>query len=277
MLFSNACHFVFFSVLLLSVNAETIRGTQRRLDKEGEVILGTAANYVILTKAGISTVPGSAITGNIAVSPAAATYMTGFSFTAHSSGRYSTSTQIVGKAFAADNATPIPSHLTVAVGEMETAYTNAAGRTNADARRKNVGGGNLGVEDEDNEFCCGGTNAPLTPGVYTFGSDVTIKESITFEGTGEGEDEGETDVFIIQMTGNLKQIKNTEVILKNGALAKNIFWQVAGTVTVEEGAHMTGILLAKTAVLFKTSSSLDGRVLAQTACDLQMATITQSE
>jgi hypothetical protein len=63
--------------------------------------------------------------------------------------------------------------------------------------------------------------------------------------------------------------------LTNGALAKNIFWQVAGYVNVGEGAHMEGILLVKTAVTFVTGSSLNGRVLAQTACVLQMATITQ--
>jgi hypothetical protein len=56
------------------------------------------------------------------------------------------------------------------------------------------------------------------------------------------------------------------------------FWcvpQVAVEVTVDAGAHMEGILLVHTAVLFKTLSSLNGRVLAQTACDLQIAAISQ--
>jgi hypothetical protein len=88
--------------------------------------------------------------------------------------------------------------------------------------------------------------------------------------------QGDTDVFIIQMTGNLIQAANYNVILSNGALAKNIFWQVSGEVTVGAGAHLEGILLVKTEVLFETSSSLNGRVLAQTACNLQKATITQT-
>jgi hypothetical protein len=46
--------------------------------QEAPVGLGTACNYVILAKSGISTVPTSAITGSIAVSPIAATAMTGF-------------------------------------------------------------------------------------------------------------------------------------------------------------------------------------------------------
>jgi hypothetical protein len=63
--------------------------------------------------------------------------------------------------------------------------------------------------------------------------------------------------------------------LEEGAKAKNIFWQVAGYVTVNAGAHMEGILLVKTKVDFITGSSLNGRVLSQTACTLQMASITE--
>src|SRR3989339_1670007 len=43
------------------------------------VNLGTAGNFVILTKSGISTVPSSAITGDIGVSPIDQTAITGFS------------------------------------------------------------------------------------------------------------------------------------------------------------------------------------------------------
>jgi hypothetical protein len=66
------------------------------------------------------------------------------------------------------------------------------------------------------------------------------------------------------------------VLLEGGALAKNVFWQVAGHVTVGAGgAHMEGVLLV--AVTFVTGSSLNGRILAQTACNLQIVAITTSE
>ena len=89
------------------------------------------------------------------------------------------------------------------------------------------------------------------------------------------------DVFIIQITGNLMQImvlmnsERSEVLLSNGTLAKNIFRQVVGLVVVGAGVHMEGILLVKTDVLFTTLSSLNGRVFAQTACNLQMSTATK--
>jgi hypothetical protein len=109
----------------------------------------------------------------------------------------------------------------------------------------------------------------LTPGIYTFTTDVLLSGDIYFDG-------GASDVFIIQMTGNLVQAAGVIVHLTNGALAENIFWQVAGFVEVKAGANtqMKGILLVQTYVKFETGSSLVGRILTQTACVLQQATIT---
>jgi hypothetical protein len=45
------------------------------------VDLGRAANFAILAKSGISTVPASTITGDLGLSPAAATFITGFGLT----------------------------------------------------------------------------------------------------------------------------------------------------------------------------------------------------
>jgi hypothetical protein len=241
-----------FSLLLLSavlVNAATAI--------EPVVNLRTAGNYVILTKTGISTVPDSVVTGDIAVSPISATAITGFDLVADSEGEFSTATQVTGKAYAADYATPTPTLLTTAIGDMETAYADAAGRPNTDALRTNVGAGAIG-------------GLTLTEGVYTFSTDITILADVSFEG-------GADDVFIVQATKTLFQAANTKVILKGGALAKNIFWQVAEHVEVNAGAHFEGILLVKTAVTFKTGSSQNGRVFSQTACALQMATITETE
>jgi hypothetical protein len=91
------------------------------------VFLGTAENYAILAKAGISSVPGSLIKGDIAVSPAAISYVTGFSLTADASNVFSTSTQVVGEVKGADQISPTPSRLTTAISDMEAAYTAAKG------------------------------------------------------------------------------------------------------------------------------------------------------
>jgi hypothetical protein len=247
-------------VLVLAAACNAVTSSQH-VGNEPPVDLGTAEEYAILAKSGISTVPESDINGDIGVSPIAGEAMTGFSFTKESDGQSSRSSQINGEAYAANYAVPTPERLTTAVGDMETAYTDAAGRPNEDASRTNLGGGILGG-------VFGGQTAPLTAGVYTFGSDVIIADTIYFDGNADP-----NSVFIIQMTGNLVQYANTDVILVNGAAAKNTFWQIAGNVEVGAGAHLEGILLVKTELTFITGSSLTGRVLTQTACDLQKATI----
>jgi hypothetical protein len=228
---------------------------------EPAVELGTAGDYVILAKTGIDTVADSPITGDIAVSPISASAMTGFELVVDSSEEFSRDKtgQVTGKAKAANYGGSTPSDLSTAVSEMEAAYTDAAGRPNPDAARINFNAGEIGGEE-------------LTAGVYTFGTDITISDTetpVTFKGNA-------TDIFIIQTTGSIVQAANTNVVLADGALAKNIFWQVASEVSVGAGAHLEGILLVKTAVTFVTGSSLNGRVLSQTACNLQMATITES-
>jgi hypothetical protein len=260
MLSSNVCRFVLFYFLSLSVNADTntVRGVQRELAGEKPVNLRSAGDYVILAKTGISTVPTSAITGDIAVSPIDATAITGFSLVLSADGTSASSTQFTGKATAASYGGAVATALTTAVSDMETAYTDAAGRVNPDAARINLGAGILGG-------VFGGATAPLTPGVYTFSTNVAIKDEIVFSGS-------DTDVFIIQVAGTLEQDPGIKVTL-NGAKAENIFWQVAEHVIVGAGAHMEGILLVKTKVDFITGSSLNGRVLTQTACNLQSATI----
>jgi hypothetical protein len=221
---------------------------------EGPVLLGTASNYAILAKAGITTTGTTAIVGDIGVSPIAATAMTGFDFTPGLLS--STSPLITGEAFAANYAVPTPAILTTAVGDMMIAYTDAAGRTPGVGPKLNYQGGLL---DE----------ISLTPGVYTFGTDAQITGNIYFRGTAD-------DIFIIQISKNLLVSENFSVILEGGAQANNIFWQVAGYVSVGAGAHMEGTILAATQVTFITGSSINGRVLTMTACALQSATINSA-
>ena len=240
---------LWFSSFLLSVQGEDT------------IDLLTAGNYAILSKAGITNVPETVITGNMAVSPIAATAMTGFALDLDSDETFSTSSQVVGDVFAADYAAPTPSILTTAVGDMEAAYTEAAGRTTNDDTRLNLGGGTLGGE-------FGGSDSPLTTGVYSFTTDVTITSDIYFQGS-------DTDVFIIQVAGYMTQAANIDVILRGGAKAENIFWQVSGYVTLFAGAHMEGIILCATDVNMNTGSSLNGRILAQTECVLDQVTITE--
>jgi hypothetical protein len=122
-----------------------------------QVNLQTAENYVILTKTGISTAPTSSITGDMAVSPIAATAITGFDLVMDKGGEFSKSSQITGKAYAADYAAPTPTHLNAAVGDMETAYADVSKL----ASTTSLVDGAIGSKT-------------LTTGVYTFGEDISF-------------------------------------------------------------------------------------------------------
>ena len=75
------------------------------------------------------------------------------------------------------------------------------------------------------------------------------------------------------MSGDLLMSAAKRITLSGGALAKNIFWQVAGQVTIGANAHFEGVVLSKTGITLQTGSSLNGRALAQTMVALDSATL----
>ncbi len=215
------------------------------------VNLGTAGGFAILAKSAISTVPPSAITGNIGVSPAAQTFITGFSLTDNTG--FATSPQVTGFVYAADQTPPTPSNMTTAVADMELAYTNAAGRQNPDFSELHVGH-------------IGGT--VLAPGLYKWSSTVDASTGFTLQGSAN-------DIWIFQISGNLDIANDVIMTLSGGAQASNIFFQVSGAITFGTNAQMQGNYLTATAVNFGTGTSLLGRALAQTEVVLNMNAITR--
>ncbi len=79
--------------------------------------------------------------------------------------------------------------------------------------------------------------------------------------------------ILVDQTLNVSSAVST--ILSGGAKAENIFGQVAGAVTLGTTSHFEGTILGKTGINMLTGATSNGRMLAQTADVLQMATITQ--
>ncbi len=215
------------------------------------VDLGAAGNYAILTKSGISSIPGSVIKGNIGVSPIGSSAITGFSLTADATNVSSTSTQVTGKAYASNYASPTPSNLTTAVSNMETAYTDAAGRA---VNFTELYSGNI-------------SGRTLAPGVYKWSNDVLINSDVTLNG-------GANDIFIFQIAGGITQASGKKIILSGGVKASNIFWQSAKTVAIGTNSHFEGIILSQTNITLGTKASINGRLYAQTAVTLDQSTVT---
>lgn len=215
------------------------------------VDLGSAGNYVILAKSAISNVPTSVVTGDLGLSPAAASYITGFDLTRV--GASWTSAQVIGDVFAADNDPPTPTELTTAVADMQAAYTDAAGRATPDFL--DLGAGSIG-------------GLTLVPGLYQWASTVSIPTDIVLAG-------GADAVWIFQITGDLKLSADQDMVLSGGARARNIVWQVAGRVELGTGSHSEGTMLAKTEIDLGTGASINGRLLAQTSVHIAGAAVTE--
>jgi len=220
------------------------------------VNLGTAGDFVILSKTGISVTGVTAITGDIGVSAISASAITGFGLIMDASGTYSTSSLVTGKVYAADYTDPTPTMMTTAVSDMEIAYTDAAGRV---------------LPDYTELYAGDLTGQTLTPGLYKWGTAVLVSEGgVTISGSS-------TDVWIFQIAQNLTLANGAMVNLIGGAQSSNIFWQVAGQVTIGTTAAMKGIILCQTLIEIQTGASLNGgRALAQTAVTLDANAISES-
>jgi len=218
----------------------------------GSVNLGTAGNFVALAKSGVSTTGVTAIDGNVGLSPAAASFLTGFSETLDSTNQFSTAPVVSGKLFAANYAPPTPANMTAAVSDMETAYTDAAGCTTPDATE--LGAGDL-------------SGLVIAPGLYKWGTGVLVTSSVTLNG-------GANDTWIFQIAGDLTIGNGAIVTLSGGAQAKNVVWQVAGQSVLRTTSAFKGIILCQTQIVFQTGAVSIGRALAQTAITLDATTLT---
>jgi hypothetical protein len=215
---------------------------------QAPVSLGTAGTFAILTKTGITDVYKSTVNGDVGSSP-----ITGAAILL-------TCPEVAtGTIYSVDAAGPLPcrttnaTFLTAAIGDMGIAYSDAAGRSLPNATE--LGAGQIG-------------GLTLAPGLYKWSSNVLISNDVTLSG-------GPNDVWIFQIAGQINQASATHVTLAGGALAKNIFWQAAGGVSIGTTAHFEGVLLGQTMIAVKTGASVNGRLLAQTAVTLQMNAVTQ--
>lgn len=203
------------------------------------VTLGAADGFAVLAGSLISSVPTSDITGDVGLSPASGSNITGL-----------TAPEVTGTIYTVDAFGPAgsvadPILLTAAKGDLTIAYNDAAGRTPVPTGNfLNPGGGNLG-------------GLTLVPGLYKFTSEALITGSdVTLTG-------GATDVWIFQIAQTLTVGDDIEVILSGGALASNIFWQVGTSATLGTTSIFNGTIMADQSIALLNLATVNGRTLAR--------------
>jgi hypothetical protein len=127
--------------------------------------------------------------------------------------------------------------------DLVTSYNDAAGRS-ADVSYPAI-------------FDIGGLT--LNSGVYHEPSSLGITGTLTLDGQGNP-----NAVWIFQIGSTLTAESGSTIVLTNGAQARNVFWQVGSSATLETTSNFKGTIMAQASITMKTLSTLEGRALAQT-------------
>lgn len=205
------------------------------------VVLGTSARFAVLSNSAITNIPTSALTGDIGVSPGARSSIAGL-----------TLPEVTGTIFAADDASPVPAMLIAAKTDALNAYLDAtaAVRGTPTPLSGNING------------------LTLVPGLYASGTSIELSPGGIVYLDGQGDVNA---VFVIRSATSITTSATSQVVLTNGANAKNIFWSAGSAVTLGTNSKMKGTIIASTSISLLTGARLDGRALIQGAAAGQVS------
>ena len=105
-----------------------------------------------------------------------------------------------------------------------------------------------------------GNNLVLTPHTYLLNGATTFTDTLYLNAMGNP-----NAVFVIHINGALATSTFANVILTNGALAKNVFWKVDGAVDINDSSIINGTIIANNgAVSINNGSVVNGRAFTTT-------------
>jgi hypothetical protein len=213
------------------------------------VNLKTAGNFAILAETAIINSTASAVTGDVGLSPASG------------AGIALSCAEVTGRIFTVNAAGPPcrvtdRTRLTNAVADGVTAFFDAKDRVPdyIDLGAGNIGGRNLG------------------PATYRWNTAVVIPANLTLTG-------GPNDVWIFQIWQQDTSVSLTvgtgvQIILAGGALPQNVYWEI-NRAELGTTSKFQGVILADNEIVMNAGASINGRVLAGSAANLDQNTVTQ--
>jgi hypothetical protein len=184
--------------------------------------LGAAQTFAVLGASTVTNAGPTAVAGDVGVSP-------GTSITGFPPGTVS------GGSLHPGDANAVAAH-----ADAQTAYSVLV----TEPCGTNLSGNILGTSP---------AAVTLPPGVYCFNSSAQLTANLTLSGNG---------VYVFQIGSTLTTASNSSVTLSNGALAKNVFWQVGSSATFGTDTVFVGTVLAAVSDTVTTGTSVVGRIFA---------------
>ena len=103
-----------------------------------------------------------------------------------------------------------------------------------------------------------GNNQTLTPNVYCLGAASTLTGYLTLDAQNNP-----SAVFIFKVEGALTTSASSNIVLVNGALLDNVFWQIKGAFVQGENSVFKGTVIANGAISLLEGASFLGRGLTR--------------
>ncbi|WP_329128477.1 ice-binding family protein [Streptomyces sp. NBC_01476] len=97
----------------------------------------------------------------------------------------------------------------------------------------------------------------LLPGVYNSAAAIGITGTLTLDAQGDRNAE-----WVFQIGSALTTATASNVLLINGATARNVIWAIATSATLGTDSDFAGRVLAQTTITVTTGATVDGQVLA---------------
>jgi hypothetical protein len=198
--------------------------------------VGKAWSFAALAYGSITTANISTIRGELGLSAAAVSSITGFDAASY-------------QKYGIDSLAP-DSQRTIEAQQDVTALVGDIDPRPCDVDLTDVVGGLTG-------------DITLQPGVTcmnSFSAEVLLNGHVYLDAGGDP-----NAFFIIKGNMTLNAADAAQVVLQNGAQACGVFWRISKAVTIGKTVKFVGTVIAGTAITMKSGSTLNGRALAQTA------------
>ncbi|MES2141001.1 MAG: ice-binding family protein [Bacteroidota bacterium] len=115
-----------------------------------------------------------------------------------------------------------------------------------------------------------GHNLVLTPHTYLLGAATSLTDTLFLNAKGNA-----NAVFVIQVSGAFSTSTHSQILLTNGAQAKNVFWKIDGATSINDSSVFKGTIVCNGAIDLGTGVAIDGRALTNIG-DLTTDAITNT-